>query len=231
MRPAAFGLALCLAGVSPCLGDDLKAEAKFGATEISFELKGTYSGLTLTVTGPNGLHASAASATAAPTVDLKRLSAIDDGIYRYNLTGSTGEKLPERSGLDNGRDRPGDTLLKSVSTSGVFEVKGGAIVKVDPSVPRTVQQAELAGSRTMLTRTSLNVAAVLLAAACFASGKAAADQVIPDDLIVQGSLCVGFDCVNNEVFDFDTIRLKENNLRILFHDTSVGAAFRATTGG
>jgi hypothetical protein len=48
------------------------------------------------------------------------------------------------------------------------------------------------------------------------------DQVIPDDLIVQGSLCVGFDCVNNESFGFDTIRLKENNTRIKFEDTSVG---------
>jgi Chaperone of endosialidase len=48
------------------------------------------------------------------------------------------------------------------------------------------------------------------------------DQVIPDDLIVQGSLCVGLDCVNNENFGFDTIRLKENNTRIKFEDTSVG---------
>lgn len=49
------------------------------------------------------------------------------------------------------------------------------------------------------------------------------DQVIPDDLIVQGSTCVGFDCVNNESFGFDTIRLKENNTRIKFEDTSTGA--------
>jgi hypothetical protein len=48
------------------------------------------------------------------------------------------------------------------------------------------------------------------------------DQVIPDDLIVQGSLCVGLDCVNNESFGFDTIRMKENNTRIKFEDTSVG---------
>ncbi|MFH2017671.1 MAG: hypothetical protein ABIK36_17820 [Pseudomonadota bacterium] len=46
--------------------------------------------------------------------------------------------------------------------------------------------------------------------------------MIPDDLIVQGSLCTGFDCVNNESFGFSTIRLKENNLRIEFDDTSVG---------
>ncbi len=50
----------------------------------------------------------------------------------------------------------------------------------------------------------------------------AKDQVIADDLIVQGSGCFGFDCVNNESFGFDTIRLKENNLRIKFEDTSTG---------
>jgi hypothetical protein len=50
------------------------------------------------------------------------------------------------------------------------------------------------------------------------------DQVIPDDLIVQGSACVGLDCVNGENFGFDTIRVKENNTRIQFDDTS-GAGF------
>lgn len=46
------------------------------------------------------------------------------------------------------------------------------------------------------------------------------DQVVADDQIVQGSICVGLDCVNNESFGFDTIRLKENNTRIAFVDTS-----------
>jgi hypothetical protein len=54
------------------------------------------------------------------------------------------------------------------------------------------------------------------------------DQVIADDLITTGSLCVGFDCVNNESFGFDTIRLKENNTRIKFDDTSATAGFPAT---
>src|SRR4029079_16025565 len=51
------------------------------------------------------------------------------------------------------------------------------------------------------------------------------DQVIPDDLIVQGSICAGLDCVNNENFGFDTIRLKENNDRLQFDDTSASAGF------
>ncbi|HZN09974.1 MAG TPA: tail fiber domain-containing protein [Pyrinomonadaceae bacterium] len=51
------------------------------------------------------------------------------------------------------------------------------------------------------------------------------DQVIPDDLIVQGSICAGLDCVNNENFGFDTIRMKENNTRLQFDDTSTTAGF------
>lgn len=51
------------------------------------------------------------------------------------------------------------------------------------------------------------------------------DQVIPDDLIVQSSLCVGFDCVDGESFGTDTIRLKENNTRIKFDDTSTSAGY------
>ncbi len=51
------------------------------------------------------------------------------------------------------------------------------------------------------------------------------DYVINDDLIVDGSACIGFDCVNGESFGFDTIRLKENNLRIKFDDTSVAASY------
>jgi len=51
------------------------------------------------------------------------------------------------------------------------------------------------------------------------------DQVILDDLIVDGSICAGFDCVNGESFGFDTIRLKENNLRLSFVDTSSTSSF------
>lgn len=51
------------------------------------------------------------------------------------------------------------------------------------------------------------------------------DQVFLDDIIVVGSACIGQDCNNGENFGFDTIRLKENNLRIRFVDTSNSASF------
>jgi hypothetical protein len=63
-------------------------------------------------------------------------------------------------------------------------------------------------------------------ASLFALSPASADQYFCDDVIVDcGSLCVGGDCVNGESFGFDTLRLKENNLRIKFQDTSSSASF------
>lgn len=72
-------------------------------------------------------------------------------------------------------------------------------------------------------------AKTLIAASCLAAAvgvsNVIADQQILDDLIVEGSACIGLDCVNGESFGFDTIRLKENNLRIKFVDTSSSASF------
>ena len=72
--------------------------------------------------------------------------------------------------------------------------------------------------------TKASLAAMILAAP-IATTQTASAQVFTTDVIVQGSLCAGFDCVNGESFGFDTIRLKENNLRIHFQDTSTSASF------
>lgn len=76
-----------------------------------------------------------------------------------------------------------------------------------------------------------------LVAACFLglcySLIARADQLILDDLIVDGSLCVGTECVDGEfdpdpvtnVIPFDTLKIKDAEPLIRFDDTSVSAAF------
>lgn len=61
------------------------------------------------------------------------------------------------------------------------------------------------------------------------------DAAVPDprvvivpsgqDGIIQGSLCVGFDCPATPSFGFDTFRMQENNLRIHFDDTSTTGSF------
>lgn len=57
------------------------------------------------------------------------------------------------------------------------------------------------------------------------AGAASAQQVFTTNVIVQGSACIGIDCVSGESFGFDTLRLKENNLRIGATDTSTSASF------
>jgi hypothetical protein len=135
MKSATFGVVACLAFgfSSPGWAQDLKATKKLTDTQIGFDAGGSYSNYTLTVTGPHGFHASASSKSEVPSIDLRRVGAFDDGTYHYQLTASSDEKVPIRNALDNGRKGGPDSMTRSVSTSGVFHVKGGAIMKFDPA--------------------------------------------------------------------------------------------------
>jgi len=77
-------------------------------------------------------------------------------------------------------------------------------------------------------KSAVSQMAIVAGLALSINATASADQQFLDDVIVDGSLCVGQDCVNGESFGFDTLRLKENNLRIHFQDTSVSASFPTT---
>src|SRR5713226_7862282 len=102
--------------------------------------------------------------------------------------------------------------------SGAFLIQNGAIVPSTLVEPGS--QSRGTGSRSMTTDAFRKVDWIFDDPAV-----RQVDQVIPDDLIVQGSACIGLDCVNNESFGFDTIRLKENNTRIKFDDTSTASGF------
>ena len=52
-----------------------------------------------------------------------------------------------------------------------------------------------------------------------------ANQLFTEDVFIQGSLMVGIDSENNANFGFDTVILRENNLRMLFDDTSTTGSF------
>lgn len=58
-------------------------------------------------------------------------------------------------------------------------------------------------------------------------GNAVRAPVIIGDQSIRTSLCVGGDCIDTETYGFDTIKLKENNLRIKFDDTSAAGSFPA----
>jgi len=145
-------------------------------------------------------------------------SDLADGQYNYQLRVVPKISADLRKKLDavraSGDDAAARKLLResglnAPEQSGAFTIRNGSIVSPD----LVEGSSNATGTREITTdaatpKIKLNPVAL--------------DQVIPDDLIVQGSGCFGFDCVNNESFGFDTIRLKENNLRIKAEDTSVG---------
>lgn len=143
MKSATLGLAasLALALSSACLSNDLATEERFTETGVGFGLKGPFSNLTLTISGPNDFHASAFSRDGAPAIDLRQFGAVEDGTYAYQLTAATDERVKVRTKLDNGRDGTAAAdPLKSVTASGTFNVRGGVIVKRQPSTGRRDRQ-------------------------------------------------------------------------------------------
>jgi hypothetical protein len=169
---------------------------------------GSFTRFTLTVSGPGDFYLQQSFDTS-PFLAVKNDQGklLPDGGYAYDLAAFA----PAASGAP--APAPGDgrpegvqpAVVQSASMSGAFSVQSGAFVL--PAVePAGAGQTVGAG---------------------IPAPQAPNDQVIADDLIVQGSGCFGFDCVDNESFGFDTIRLKENNLRIAFDDTSVSAGFPA----
>jgi len=83
----------------------------------------------------------------------------------------------------------------------------------------------LNAKRNFMMKTPLVAALVVTLAVALNAGSARADQCFADDVVVDGSLNVGFDSVCNRNFGFDTVVLSENNLRMFFEDTSSTASF------
>ncbi len=142
-------------------------------------------------------------AGAIPGFDLSDLKkGALDGTYTYEITLSP--NLPMKNIQ---RDPVGVTPKSDVTMTqtGYFTVKNGSIVNphLQEGGATPVKTSGTQGEDLSSTQ----------------------DQVINDDLIVTFSVCIGNDCVNGESFGFDTLRLKENNLRIKAQDTSNSASF------
>jgi len=111
--------------------DDLAVDRNFAGTAVTLQAKGAYHDYTLSIAGPNDFHTVLTAKDRVPPVDLRRLGAVQDGVYTYHLTAATDERVNSHDQLDNGRDARASAPLKSVATSGSFRVQGGQIVKPD----------------------------------------------------------------------------------------------------
>lgn len=246
-HPRTFALmtfaVLLMAGLSSAAfgqsNDGNLANVVGGGASVRFDVLVQNAGVSMTITAPDGRSFTKEyKAGGSPGFDFGDRS-LPDGTYGYELrlrpalTPAQREALREARGKDDdpeaeraGRKRP---VLPNMIQSGAFSLINGQVVvgglsenqrtgkATVPSASKptvTSGNGEVASSNT--ASRLRNHRASLLSSFMF-------DIVHADDVIIQGSLCVGLDCVSGESFGFDTIRLKENNTRIKFEDTSVGS--------
>jgi hypothetical protein len=181
------------------------AEEMISASGITWVPRVNFYQLLLTVSRPDGtVFSKTFESGGSPYIDLSTLSSdtIADGSYTYELRVIPFQSKKVRRD-DEQESIKGDKgiLTQPFVQNGHFIVQGGAIVTSAASE----NQRSSDSSQDGLSRTQ--------------------DLCYADDMIIQYSLCVGVDCVCNMNFGFDTIVLKENNLRILFDDTSTSGSF------
>ena len=231
-----FVLAACNALVLGQASEDKFATINSLGSSVRFDVAAPHASVTLTVIGPEGVAFTKEFKSGnAPEFKLttEKGERLPDGQYTWelrvtpNISAETKQALKDAREKGNGAEvqrelrKRGALPSTSLVQSGSFVIMGGSVILPGATEERSAQARPV-------TAPSF-VPAVAAPRTNFKLVRNHArfvfDQVIPDDLIVQGSICAGLDCVVNEDFGFDTIRVKENNTRIQFDDTSTSAGF------
>jgi len=222
--------------------DDKLAGVSNLGSSLRFEINAAYESGSLAVTGPDGYaYTKEFKAGASPEIRLSdsRGEKLPDGQYTYELRLTPNISAETRATLKAAREkgtsayevtrelRRRGALPPTLVQSGGFTIVNGTAVTAGATED---------GRQARVT-TEAPATTVVSAAPAVTTGRTNFkiqrhhprfmffDFVIADDLIVQGSTCTGLDCVNGENFGFDTLRIKENNDRIQFDDTSSSAGF------
>ena len=205
-------------------------------SSVRWDVTAPHAALTLTISSPDGRifrQELKSGASVEFAISDKEGNRLADGPYTYELrltpafTTGIKQELAAARGKDDDpeavRAARKRAVLPDLVQSGGFSILNGLVMVAGASEePGARRVSKITGQRipevtpaNTMNKNQLHHPLLI----------ARPDDVIPDDLIVQGSACVGLDCVNGEVFGFDTIRLKENNDRIQFDDTSTAAGF------
>jgi len=203
-------LLLIAAGVASTASAEQAADVAVGASGII--VTPTAPGVTfmmLRVASPEGQVIFDKSSSGGP-ITWSPAEGAQGGLYTYEVR--VGFSARNKTRDDAPQPAP---HARPWRHSGTVFIKGGVIVP--PSFEETGLLEDL------FSVTSAAFAKLV----DFLIPPAYADVLHYDDVIITGSLGVGFDCVDGENFGFDTLKLKENNLRLFFEDTSTTVDFPA----
>ena len=238
-----FLFVLVSSSVALAQSDDRQFAAITGmGSSVRWDVSGPHAAVTLTVSSPDGQVFSKEFASGvAPEFRLTDAKGerLPDGQYVYELrltpiiAADVKEKLAAARLKGNADEVQRDLRKRGALPSRVAVQSGGFIVVNGVAIIGGTEGGRPGRAAVEQPAAPAAPAAAPAAATGRTNFKISRhhprfmvfDQVIPDDLIVQGSICAGLDCVNNENFGFDTIRMKENNTRLQFDDTSTSAGF------
>lgn len=200
-------------------GNEVVGTTHVSASAVDWAATGSYESVHLSVKAPDGNTYSEDFAGGTALSFAVPKGAVD-GTYYYELRATprinAGVKAQLRAAREAGDDegirriQAAAGIGEPIVQSGVFTVHNGTLVPSDLQEPAPKSDARPSAS-TMSTRPGVTPKPMT--------------TVIADDEVIQGSLCVGLDCTTTETFGFDTIKLKENNTRIHFNDTSTSPGF------
>lgn len=243
--PSVLTIVFVLASFNLVLGqsNDHFANISSNGSSVRFDVGVPHAAVTLTVIGPDGVSFSK-EFKSGNSPEFKLMTGkgerLPDGSYTYelrvtpNISSETKEALKAAREAGNGAEVQRELRKKGALPalpqvqSGSFMISGGTVIlpgATESQERAMVQQPSAAPVVNYAMRAPVTYSRTNFKVVNHHPRFMVFDQVIADDLIVQGSICAGLDCVNNEDFGFDTIRVKENNTRIQFDDTSTSAGF------
>ncbi|KXJ04362.1 hypothetical protein AC249_AIPGENE238, partial [Exaiptasia diaphana] len=203
-----------------------------GPSALTWTTPSTFGSATLQVTGPKHFDFSrTVESNTSISFDLYE-GATDpkEGAYRWTLIYSSPVDAGLAEDIQEARDAGDVCFVDELKEAGRFESGSwsGSFLWLDDEliVPELHSGTESSTGSALdsVSEAELDVPAKS-AVAEDSKALPTKDFVIVDDLIVDGSGCIGFDCAGGEDFGFDTVRLKEHNLRIKFMDTSFAAGY------
>lgn len=134
--------------------------------------------------------------------------ALPEGTYLWELSLAPRLTEAQRSSLQRARDQgagpPDHAGLRGQRARGSFRIVAGRVHGIAGAATEEPGAIERAGA-------------------------ASTPQAAPvaGSLTVRPSLCVGSDCADSESYGFDTVRMREDNLRVAFLDDSTTAGYAA----
>jgi len=186
------------------------AEEMFGSSGVSWVPKVNYSKMELTIVRPDGTAFKKVFQSGATLyISLSDIYGenYQDGYYTYELVvvPFAEKKIRTENKVSTPQSYIGLNLNNDPLTqSGGFTLKGGGIINSNLIEPGS-ESNTISKNQDDLSQTQ--------------------DYIIGDELIVYYSTCIGNSCVNGESFGYDTLKLKENNLRIKFDDASTAGSY------